>query len=286
MPVVNYRPTTPMRKPIFVHQLVLSIALLSCTKAEFVKVLDADAPGAGGGSQADVAAPPDTTPPDTTPLDTTPPDTTPTLQCEETAKTVCVQPAPNTTISMSCPALCHTMPVQATGPGVVCHSGTGSDNCDKGNVCLPTRSGASTSICFKLCTQAKDCENGVACAARFLSAATWIKVCDLNYDSCSTGNCCDPLAPDHGICGIDMVCYLVAPLNSTSMDSRTVCDYASGDGTAGAACVSSHECVPGFACYFPPTSPETGNCRQVCNPKDPNACPNCPPYNNQYGVCL
>lgn len=214
-----------------------------------------------------------------------PPDTTLALQCEEKANTVCVQPAPNTTISTSCPALCHATAGQPTGTGVVCHAGTASDNCDNGDVCLPTRSGSSTSICFQLCTQAKDCENGVACAARFLTAATWVKVCDLKYESCSTGNCCDPLAQDHGICGIDMICYLVAPLNA-SKDSRTVCDYASGDGKAGAICGSSRDCVPGFACYFPPTSPETGNCSQVCNPKDSSACPGCAPYNGQYGVCL
>jgi hypothetical protein len=208
------------------------------------------------------------------------------LQCEEEPNTVCVQPAPNTTASMPCPAMCHTTSGQPMGPGVVCHSGTASDNCDPGNVCLPARSGASTSICFKLCTQTKDCANAVACAARFLNAETWVKVCDLKYESCTTGSCCDPLAQDHGICGIDMVCYLVAPLNTSSMDSRTVCDYASGDGKSGTTCGSSRECVPGFACYFPPTSPETGLCKQVCNPKIPSACSGCTPYNNQYGVCL
>jgi len=84
-----------------------------------------------------------------------------------------------------------------------------------------------------------------------------------------------------------MVCYLVAPLNASSPDSRTVCEYASGSGTADAICGSSRDCVPGYACYFPPTSPERGNCKRVCDPKDssPTACP-CTAYNNQYGVCL
>ena len=254
-----------MRKPIFVYQLVLSVLLASCTKAEFVKISDARAPYGSGGSRADA--------------------TSLALQCEDKANTICVQPYPNTSVTVACPDLCHTTAGQPAGTGVVCQPGTASDNCDKDNVCLATVNGGTTSICFRLCTHASDCAGGMACAARFMSKDTWVKVCDLKYDSCSTGSCCDPLNPDSGKCGSN-VCYLVAPLNPSSQDSRTVCEYANGSGTADDICGSSRDCVPRFACYFPPTSPETGTCRPVCDPQAPSRCPTCTAYNNQYGVCL
>jgi hypothetical protein len=248
-----------MKKPTLVYQFVLSIVLAGCTKAEFVKITDSDG---SAGSRGDA---------------------TPTLQCEDKSSTLCVQPAPNTANSVPCPDLCHTTAGQPAGTEVACQSFNAYDNCGAGNACLAIDNGNTTHICFKLCTDATQC-GGVACAARFMSKDTWINVCDLQYTSCSAiGGCCDPLTPLSGKCGNGRVCYLVAPLKD-SPDSRTVCEYASGDGK-GDSCGSSRDCVPGYACHFLPTSPERGTCMQVCNMQDPKRCPTCTAYNNQYGVC-
>ena len=255
-----------MLKPTFVYQFVLSIVLASCTKAEFVKITDARAPDGSGGSRADV--------------------TPPGLQCEDKASTVCVKSYPDTTVSTDCPAVCHTTAGQPAKTGEVCDPKDGYDNCAPGNVCLAIANGNATHICFQLCVDSTWCVN-VACAARSFGNTTWVKVCDLGYASCSTPTgCCDPLTPYSGKCGAGMVCYLVAPLSPLSQDSRTVCEYASGDGNAEAFCGTSRDCVPNYACFFPSTSP-TGKCKLVCDPKDssPTACP-CTAYNNQYGLCL
>jgi hypothetical protein len=242
-----------MRKPAYISLFVLSVVLATCAKAEFAPIQAIGTGGNGGGSGGVVG----------------PTDDCEAAVCESAGKVV------------SCPTdrLCHA---STTDPrpdkGGVC-SGPQNDNCAPGNVCL--NFGDLNSYCFQLCTSSTNCDGG-ACAGRTLEGSTLVRVCDPTPISCTTGSCCDPI---NNIGCSGRQCYLVAPISAAAADSRTVCEYESGDKKTGLGCTSSRECSPGWACsVLPEDLPAgSGSCQRVCSMLNPT-CP-CRPYNNQYGFC-
>ena len=155
---------------------------------------------------------------------------------------------------------------------------TQHDDCAPGNICLAPTIGDNLTYCFSLCVRAADCTN-VNCGHRPLSAAGGsVSVCDPPYDQCGVdGTCCDPISGSG--CPADRVCLLVSP-DSGTKHSRTVCDFAYGNGRNGVTCDSSRDCYIGNACVPDST------CRQVC--KSANDCPNsgvCTMWETEYGYC-
>jgi hypothetical protein len=153
-----------------------------------------------------------------------------------------------------------------------------ADDCAPGSVCLPPILGDNPTFCFSLCRSPADCAYGVACAARRLSAAGGsVDVCDPPYDQCGPdGTCCDPLTG--GGCGNGRVCLLVSPDLGTG-HSRTVCEFAYGDGRSGAACAGARDCQIRNACVG-------GQCYGVCGDGAP--CPSgqtCLPLGGEFGYC-
>lgn len=161
-----------------------------------------------------------------------------------------------------------------------------NDDCIAGDICLTPDIGGSLSYCFTLCRSSLDCQGGVACADRLIAslAGNNVKtpVCDPPYKECDDsilGACCDPIAKTG--CSSDRFCYLVSP-DIETQNSRTVCEFSTGEGRRGFYCKSSRECMPGWVC--------TGNglCQQVCNPDVADSCPAggvCTHYGKQYGYC-
>jgi hypothetical protein len=152
------------------------------------------------------------------------------------------------------------------------------DDCAPGSICLPPIIGDNPTYCFSLCGSKVDCLYAVQCGQRKLSSAGGLVfVCDPPYDPCGVdGTCCDPLGGTG--CAANRVCLLVSP-DLGSAHSRTVCEFANGDGRNGSPCESSRDCQKKNTCA-------NNICRQVCNSN--NACPNfgtCTPWGSEYGIC-
>jgi hypothetical protein len=153
------------------------------------------------------------------------------------------------------------------------------DDCAPGSICLPPIIGDNPTYCFSLCGSKADCLYGVECGQRKLSSAGGLVfVCDPPYDQCGVdGTCCDPLGVVSR-CAENRVCLLVSP-DLGSLHSRTVCEFAYGDGRNGSPCDSSRDCQKKNTCA-------NNTCRQVCDSN--NACPNdgtCTPWGSEYGIC-
>ena len=153
-----------------------------------------------------------------------------------------------------------------------------SDDCAPGSICLAPTIGDSLTYCFDLCRSQADCPYGVGCGQRKLSAAGGlVSVCDPPYDQCGVdGTCCDPLA--NSGCATNRTCLLVSP-DLGSGHSRTVCEFAYGDGRNGSPCVSARDCQIRNTCV-------NNTCQQVCN--DATACPAgelCFPLGSEFGYC-
>jgi hypothetical protein len=254
-----------MRKPAYLSLFVLSVALVTCTKAEFA-LIDAVGSGGAGGGAGGVVGPSDDAAP---------------LECETAA--VCVS---TTGVAVACGDICHASTTglkPSTGDGCIDRR---NDNCGSGNVCLNL--GDVSAHCFSLCSTSTDCSDGLACSGRALegSAGTLVKVCDPKPINCASGECCDPLSTN-SFCG-NRTCYLVSPLTATSPDSQTVCDNATGSQVGGQSCISSHDCTPPLGCYVPREKLPggLGTCRSVCRMADADRCGSCYEYGNQYGFCL
>jgi hypothetical protein len=165
-------------------------------------------------------------------------------------------------------------------PCAVRSSGTPqqSDDCAPGGICLAPVIGDSPAYCFSLCRTSADCLGGVACGQRRLSAASGlVAVCDPAYDQCGPdGTCCDPVA-NLG-CPANRVCLLVTP-DLGSGHSRTVCEFAYGDGRDGSPCSSARDCQIRNTCV-------DGSCRVLCSAT--TTCPAggaCTPQGSEYGYC-
>jgi hypothetical protein len=151
------------------------------------------------------------------------------------------------------------------------------DDCSVGSICLPAFLGDSQRYCFSLCRSPVDCPGGVECGPRPLSpAGGMVDVCDPSYDTCGVdAPCCDPLA-DTG-CGADRYCLLVSP--DPSGHSRTVCEYAYGDGRNGSACTSARDCLTGNVCV-------NGACMLACDSTRPCVGgTTCVSLGAEYGYC-
>ena len=151
------------------------------------------------------------------------------------------------------------------------------DDCAPGNICLAPMIGDNLTYCFILCRSASDCPY-VQCGQRKLSAAGgFVDVCDPPYDQCGKdGNCCNPLT-DSG-CDANRFCLLVSP-DGGSGHSRTVCEYAYGDGRNGSPCNSARDCQTRNTCV-------NNACMQVCDTA--NSCPaggTCNSLGSEYGYC-
>jgi hypothetical protein len=243
-----------MPTPAYVSFFVVSAVLASCAKAEFAPIQVTGTGGNAGGGGEEVG---------------------PAADCETAA--ACVS---STGLPVDCPTnrLCHVLTTgQRPQKGEGCISPE-NDNCASGNVCL--NFGDTSSYCFQLCSTSTQCD-AVPCLGRQLDATTLVQVCDPKPTSCSSSTCCDPVNLT-GCSGL--TCYLAAPVSSSSPDSRTVCEAASGDKRLSDPCISSRECLPGLGCSLAPSA-TVGTCKKVCNPDDPaTTCP-CNPYNKQYGFC-
>jgi len=152
------------------------------------------------------------------------------------------------------------------------------DDCVAGSTCLAPTIGDELTYCFSLCRTQADCLSGVGCGQRKLSpAGGWVGVCDPPYDQCGVdGKCCDPLGGSG--CDTDRVCLLVSP-DGDSGHSRTVCEFAYGNGRDSSPCNSARDCLLENSCV-------NGSCKQVCNSTNP--CPNngtCTPFGSEYGYC-
>jgi hypothetical protein len=153
-----------------------------------------------------------------------------------------------------------------------------SDDCAAGSICLAPTIGDAFTYCFGLCRSKADCLYGVECGQRKLSpAGGLVGVCDPPYDQCGVdGTCCDPIAGSG--CDANRFCLLVSP-DLGSAHSRTVCDFAYGDGRNSSSCSLSRDCLLKNTCV-------NNTCRQVCNSTNP--CPNggiCMPLGSEYGYC-
>jgi hypothetical protein len=153
-----------------------------------------------------------------------------------------------------------------------------SDDCATGSICLAPTIGDAFTYCFGLCRSKAECLYGAECGPRKLSPAGGsVSVCDPPYDQCGVdGKCCDPLAGSG--CDANRFCLLVSPDLQTA-HSRTVCDFAYGDGRNSSSCSLSRDCLLKNTCV-------NNICRQVCN--DTNPCPNkgtCTPLGTEYGYC-
>jgi hypothetical protein len=152
------------------------------------------------------------------------------------------------------------------------------DDCAPGSICLAPTIGDNFTYCFGLCRSKADCLYGVECGQRKLSSAGgWVGVCDPPYDQCGVdGKCCDPLGG--GGCETNRVCLLVSP-DLGSGHSRTVCEFAYGDGRNSSFCDSSRDCLIKNTCV-------NNTCRQICNSTNP--CPDdgtCTSLGSEYGYC-
>jgi hypothetical protein len=152
------------------------------------------------------------------------------------------------------------------------------DDCAPGSICLAPTIGDQLTYCFGLCRLQADCLSGVGCGQRTLSPAGGsVGVCDPPYDQCGVdGKCCDPLGGSG--CDTSRVCLLVSP-DGMSGHSRTVCEFAYGNGRNSSPCNSSRDCLLKNTCV-------KGLCKQVCNSTNP--CPDngtCAPFGSEYGYC-
>jgi hypothetical protein len=290
-----------MRKPSFLHLLVLSLCATTCTTAAFdrIELPDGASPDTPVAEDAPAGGVPDVVSAEA-------------LACRAPSVERC-QPQ----IQAPCDPVCQTgscdwcaQKCGQTGDGTAACTKAGAlptgslctisldgtpdryDNCAAGNICLTPDPGSGLSYCFALCRSTADCLYGVACSNRPLSAsggsAGMAKVCDPPYRSCVPGAlqpCCDPLGATSG-CDFGQFCYLVSP--DASHDNRTVCDYTTGSGGRSSQCSSSRECMLGWTCFGANTG-VAGICRKVCDPKAANPCGvgqgQCGDYGNQYGVC-
>lgn len=165
-------------------------------------------------------------------------------------------------------------------PCAVNSSGSSSqfDDCALGYICLAPIIGDNPTYCFALCASAADCPHSVDCGQRKLSpAGGLVAVCDPPYDQCGTdGTCCDPVAGSG--CPANRSCLLVSP-DPDSKHSRTVCEFAYGNGRNSSPCDSSRDCLVKNTCV-------SNTCRQICNSASP--CPNsgiCTSWGTEYGYC-
>ena len=152
-----------------------------------------------------------------------------------------------------------------------------SDDCAPGSICLEPTIGATATYCFTLCRTFLNCPN-VECGIRPLSAVGGeVAVCDPSYDQCGPdGTCCDPLRNTG--CDPDRTCLLVSPDSGTGR-SRTVCEFAVGDGRDGASCVTARDCMFANTCV-------DNRCWRVCSDDVP--CPNegrCVAHGSEFGYC-
>jgi len=284
-----------MRSPILHLLLALLASAAGCAKAEFVPVSDATA---SDGDARDARQASDTG--DTS--DTRPgPEAGPTcsapsvLGCAPATADPC-DPVCQTGGCDWCNQKCsYAYATDNRGPVPVCASagaktvpesctvsfeGTPqqSDDCATGRICLPAMIGDTQRYCFFLCSSPVNCPYGVDCGPRPLSPAGGVvRVCDPPYDQCGPdGTCCDPMA-DTG-CDANRHCLLVAP-DLGSGHSRTVCEYAYGDGRNGSPCTSARDCQTRHTCV-------NGSCLPVCDDGHPCAGSGaCAPLGAEYGYC-
>jgi len=281
-----------MRKPSPPAGLGVLTALLlfggACSEAQFAPVRDGavDPPAAPDTRDAGLEARPE--------ADASCP-ASPVQGCEPMAAGLC-DPVCQTGTCDWCSEKCsYAYGQSGTGPEPACvPAGTGtfpesctvfaagsreqSDDCAPGSICLTPLIGDDLSYCFSLCRVQADCPYGVACAARPLSAAGGeVLVCDPPYQQCGPdGTCCDPLG-NQG-CDPERICLLVSRDPGTQ-HSRTVCEFAYGDGRDGELCTTARDCQMRHTCV-------DGFCRQVCASTSP--CPNggtCVALGIEFGYC-
>jgi hypothetical protein len=285
-----------MRLLAFHFLLAWFVIAAGCVKAEFVPTTDGatgpDDAGDIGSADSDARATSDTAGPEARPICSAPTvfgcGTLALAPCDPVCQTGdcdwCTQKcsyAYATDNRGPVPMCAATGTAKAPASCTVSFEGTArqSDDCAPGSICLAGTIGETRRYCFVLCRSAIDCPGGVACGERPLSLAGGVvDVCDPPYDPCGPdGTCCDPLA-DTG-CGADRHCLLVTP-DQGSGHSRTVCEYAYGDGRNGSSCTSARDCQTRNACV-------NGSCQAICDASHP--CPGagtCVPLGDEYGYCL
>lgn len=264
----------------------LLVLIAACTRAQFEPKADGASPDVAevGADTREVAAPPDAA---VCPAPAVP-------GCAPVATGPC-DPVCQTGVCDWCTQKCsYVYAPSSAGEAIACApKGTGvfpqscvllaagspeqSDDCAPGSICLAPTIGAPPTYCFTLCRTSVDCPN-VECGTRKLSAVGGeVAVCDPPYDQCGPdGTCCDPLS--NSGCGSNRFCLLVSPDLGTGR-SRTVCEFAYGDGRDGAFCITARDCLLRNTCV-------DNRCRQVCSDAAP--CPNggeCVARGSEFGYC-